>query len=141
MIKAQVSSAGATDAFRDGDAALRARRHVDVRAYPPGLGDQLEAGQLIHQLAIDMGAVADQDDDVRVFQPHRQLAQALDRIRVDLGGIGVEAGCAVELAHRVLVVVENDYVHCVRYICTMVGHRVQEMVDAGVFSAPRAHCR
>ena len=42
---------------------------------------------------------------------HRELADALDGVGEDLGVEVLEDRCALELAHRVLVVVEDDDVH------------------------------
>ena len=100
-----------TDALRDGDAALRAGLDVDVRADAAGLRNQAQAGQFFEELARDVGALADQHDDVRVTQADRQLADPLDGVGVDLGGIGFELRRAVKFAHRVLVVVEDHNVH------------------------------
>src|SRR3989344_3933831 len=57
------------------------------------------------------GALPHEHDDVSVFEADGQLAQPLDGVGVDLGGVRVEPGCAVELADCVLVVVENHNVH------------------------------
>ena len=98
-------------AFCHGNAALGTGGHVDVIADLAGLGDELKARQLFNQLAGDLGALAHQHDDVGILEPDRQLAQALDGVGVDLGGVGVEPGGAMELAHCILVVVEDHDVH------------------------------
>ena len=49
------------------DAALGAGVDVDVAADPAGLRDELELGQLLDQLARDLGALADQHDHVGVL--------------------------------------------------------------------------
>src|SRR5574337_1470194 len=102
---------GRTHALGNGDAALGAGGDVNVRAYPPRLRDEPEPWQLVHQLPRDLCAVTDQDDDVRIPQAYRQLPQAFDGVGIDLRGVGVEPLCAVELAHRILVIVEYYDVH------------------------------
>src|SRR5690606_23620195 len=64
-----------------------------------------------HQLAGDMGALAHQHDDVRIPETHGELAQSLDRVGVDLGGVRIKPRRAVELADRILVIVEDHNVH------------------------------
>ncbi len=102
---------GRAHALGHRDAALGAGRHVHVRTHLAGLRDELQARELLHELARDLGALADQHDDVGIPQPHRKLAEALDGVGVDLGGVGVETRSAMELADGVLVVVEDDNVH------------------------------
>src|SRR5262249_6362719 len=46
-----------------------------------------------------------------VAQPHRQLPDALDGVGMDLGVVGLELGGAAQLAHGILIVVEDDDVH------------------------------
>ena len=114
MISAQVSSAGATGEptpFGDGDAQPGAGLDVDVRADPAGLRDQLELRQLLEQLAREVGALADQHQHLGVAQAHRELADALDGVGEDLGVEVLQERGALELAHGVLVVVEDDDVH------------------------------
>ena len=84
---------------------------VDVRPHGPGLGDQAQLGQLVEQLARDLGALADQYQHLGVAQPHRELAHALDGVGEHLGRVGFELGGAGQLAHGVLVVVEDHDVH------------------------------
>ena len=117
MISAQVSSAGATGEPTPSATAMPqpgAGLDVDVRADAAGLRDQLELGQLLEQLPREVGALADQHQHVGVAQPHRELADALDGVGEDLGVELLELGRALELAHRVLVVVEDDDVHGAR---------------------------
>jgi hypothetical protein len=52
-----------------------------------------------------------QDDHVGVAQAHGQLADPLHRVGEDLGGVGFQLGRALQLAHGVLVVVEDHDVH------------------------------
>ena len=51
-----------------------------------------------------------------VAQPDRKLADALDGVGEDLGVELIEDRCALELAHRILVVVEDDDVHEVKKV-------------------------
>ena len=99
------------DAFGDGDAEPRAGLDVDVRADAAGLGDQLELRKLLEELARKLAALADQDQHLGVAHAHRELAEALDGVREDLGVEVLEDRCALELAHGILVVVEDDDVH------------------------------
>jgi hypothetical protein len=94
-----------------GDAQPRAGLEVDVRAHLAGLGDELQPRQLFEQRARELRALADQHQHVGVSQPHRQLPDALDRVGEDLGVVRFQPGSAAQLAHRVLVVVEDDDVH------------------------------
>ena len=77
-----------------------------------GLRDQLQAREFFQQLPADLRAFADQHDDVRIAQPHRQLAHTLDGIGEDLGVERLQQPRTVQLAYGVLVVVKNDDVHC-----------------------------
>ena len=88
---------------------------VDVVADLAGLGDQPQLGQLLEQLARKARAFADQHQHLGVAQPHRQLADALDGIGEHLRVQVAELGGARQLAHRVLVVVEDDDVHAADY--------------------------
>jgi len=90
---------------------LGAGRQVDVVADPPGLRDQLQARQLLDQLAADRRAVTDQHQDVGVAQPHRELSHSLDGVGEHLDGIGLQFAGALQLADGVLVVVQNHDVH------------------------------
>jgi hypothetical protein len=74
------------------------------------LGNQLEPGQFIEQLARDLGALANQDDDIRVAQSD-ELTHALDGVGIDLCVEGIEQLGAIELANRVLVIVQDNDVH------------------------------
>ena len=76
-----------------------------------GLHDQLEPWQLFNQLPRDVGALTDQHDDIGVFEPHRQLTYALDRVGVNLGGEIFKFAGTLKFAYRVLIVVEDDNVH------------------------------
>ena len=75
------------------------------------LGNQLEPGQFIEQLARDLGALANQDDDIRVAQSNRELTHALDGVGIDLCVEGIKQLGAIELANRVLVIVQDNDVH------------------------------
>src|SRR4029079_2261248 len=56
----------------------------------------------------EVRALADQYQHLGVAQSDRELADALDGVGEDLGGEVFELGRGLELAHRVLVVVEDD---------------------------------
>ena len=58
-----------------------------------------------------MRALTHQHDHVGIFQAHRQLPQAFDGIGIDLGGISIQARCAMELAHSVLVIIKDHDIH------------------------------
>ena len=88
------------------------------------LCDQLEAGELVKQQAVDVGALTDQHDDVGIAQTHRQLPQTLDRIGVDLGRIRIEARCALQFTHRVLIIVQDNYVHSWAVVPQTLNHAV-----------------
>ena len=102
---------GRAHTFGHGHAALGAGRQVDVVAHPAGLGDHFEPGQLLDQGAVQTRAFADQDNHIGVFEPNRQLANAFDRVGVDLGWVVLEFGCAVEFADDILVVIKDHNVH------------------------------
>ena len=97
--------------FRHGNAALGTCRNINVAANLAGLCNELEPRELLDQLARDLGPFTDQHDDVRIFEPHRKLTQPFDRVGVDLGGVCVEPRCAMQLAHCILVIVEDHNVH------------------------------
>ena len=114
MISAQVSSAGATGEPTPSATAMPSRVQASTSMCGPtraGLRDQLQLGQLLEQRAREVRALADQHQHVGVAQPHRELADALDGVGEDLGVVGLQLRGALELAHRVLVVVEDDDVH------------------------------
>ena len=102
---------GRAHTFGHGHAALGAGCQVDVAAHAAGLGDHFESGQLLDQGAVQTRAFADQDDHIGVFEPNRQLTNAFDRVRVHLGWVVLEFGCAVEFADDILVVVKDHNVH------------------------------
>jgi len=102
---------GGTHALCNSDAAFCAGRQVNVLANTASLRNQFQFGQLLNQGAIEDRAFTDQHDDVSILETYRQLGQALDGVGVDLGWIGLQFGCAVELAHRILVVIKNHNVH------------------------------
>ena len=54
-----------------------------------GLCNQLELGQFFNQLARQMRAFSVEHDHVSIFEANRQLANASDRIGVNLGRISV----------------------------------------------------
>src|SRR3989344_5335272 len=95
---------GLAYAFCHCNPTFRTGSYINVTADLAGLRDELETGKFLHQLTGDLGALPHEHDDVSVFEADGQLAQPLD-------GVGVEPGCAVELADCVLVVVENHNVH------------------------------
>ena len=99
------------DTFGHGHAAFCAGGQIDVPTHPACLGNQLQARQFFDQGPRELGAFADQHDDVCVFQTHRQLPDALDGVGVDLGREVLEFDCAVEFAHCILVVVKDHNVH------------------------------
>ena len=70
--------------------ALGAGRYVNVAANPPGLDNQLQLGQLFNQGPRQVRALADEDNDFSILEPHRQLAQTLHRIGVHLGLKGLQ---------------------------------------------------
>jgi len=82
--------------------------HVQVGAGLADLGDQLEFGQFLNQLARQRGALPNQHNHIRIAQTHGQLTHAFDCVGVDLGVEPVQAGSALEFADRVLVVVQDD---------------------------------
>src|SRR3989344_1864554 len=102
---------GLAYAFCHCNPTFRTGSYINVTADLAGLRDELETGKFLHQLTGDLGALPHEHDDVSVFEADGQLAQPLDGVGVDLGGVRVEPGCAVELADCVLVVVENHNVH------------------------------
>ena len=85
-----------------------------MRTDPSGLHDQFEFGQLLNQLARHVGPVSVEHDHVGIFESHRQLAQALDGVGVNLGLVGLQSGRAFELANRVLVIIKNHNIHTER---------------------------
>jgi hypothetical protein len=114
MISAQVSSAAATGEPVPSATAMPRRVQVSMSMCDPTrpvCDDQLQPGQLLEQGAWKVGAFADQHQHFGIPQAHRQLADALDGVGEDLGVVGLQACGAVQLAHGVLVVVEDDDVH------------------------------
>jgi hypothetical protein len=75
------------------------------------LDNQLEFGQFFDDLPAQLGPLPDEDDDIGVFEPDGQLAYAFDGVGVDLGGVGLQFGSAVEFSHCVLIVVEDHNIH------------------------------
>ena len=59
------------------------------------LGNKLEAREFFKQLFVEVGAFANEDQDVGVFKANRQLPQTFDGVGVDLGVVGVEFGGAI----------------------------------------------
>ena len=104
-------SPGGARAFRDCDAAFRACLHIDIAAHPAGLHDKLEPWQLLDERAGEVGAFTDQDDDVGILEPNRQLADPLDRVGIDLRRVRFQFAGTCQFAYCILVVVENHDVH------------------------------
>jgi hypothetical protein len=80
-------------------------------ADPAGLADDLELRQLLQQLARDAGALADQHHGFDIGQARRQLAHALDGVVEHLDVMPLQQLEAGQLAHGILVVVENGNFH------------------------------
>ena len=106
-----------------------------MAAYLASLGNQLEPGQLFDQLPVEVRAFTDQHDDVSVLEAHRQLPQTLDGIGVNLGGVGVQLGCALQLSNRILIVIEDHNIHAPDCACTLSPHwrrlHTNPLVSAG----------
>ena len=115
MISAQVSSAGATGEPTPSATAMPSRVQVSTSMCGPTrpvCEISFSLGSFSSSCAREVGALADQHQHVGVAQPHRQLADALDGVGEDLGVVGLPACAAhLQLAHGVLVVVEDDDVH------------------------------
>ena len=94
-----------------GNAALGARLDVHVGADPTRLGNQFQARQLFQQLPIQVRSFSNQNHNIGIFEPHRQLPQPFDGVGVHLGGVGVQFGCAFEFSNDVLVVVKDHNIH------------------------------
>jgi len=75
-------------AFGYGNAAFGTSRHIDVASDLAGLRNEFELGEFVQQLACDVGALTNQHQYFGITQPHRQLANALDGVGVNLSGVG-----------------------------------------------------
>ena len=128
-------------ALANGDAAFGAGVDVDVRTDAAGLCDQFESGQFLHQLPRHGCALPDQYQHVGISQAHRQLADSLDGVGENLGGVGFQFVGAAQLAHSVLIVVKDHDVHAAivpaRFrvpVRTGPRRRSQQVVREGCFS-------
>ncbi|CQR28577.1 hypothetical protein THICB1_110451 [Thiomonas arsenitoxydans] len=94
-----------------GDAQITARLHIHMRADPAGLHHELQLGALFQQLPRQHGAVANQHQRLGVAQAHAELTYAFDGVVEYLEVVTVELLRAIELAHRILIVVEHGDLH------------------------------
>ncbi len=114
MISAQVSSAGAMGELTPSVTATPRSVQAATSMWGPArpvCEISFSRGSFSSSWRETVGALADQHDHVGVAQAHRELSDALDGVGVDLGGVGLELGRAVQLANGVLVIVEDHDVH------------------------------
>src|SRR5581483_10763050 len=97
-------------AGRDDDAALRACIDVDVRINA-ALADELELGQALEQRLADLRPLADQHQDVGIFQPIGEDVDVLNVVVPDFDIETVELAKTVERSDRVEIVVETGNLH------------------------------
>ena len=76
-----------------------------------GLHHQLEPRQFVNQIFGQVGSLTVEDDHIGIFEPHRQLPQALDRVGVNPSRVRLQARSAGQFTHCILVVIKNDDVH------------------------------
>ena len=115
MISAQVSSAGATGEPTPSATAMPSRVQVSTSMCGPTrpvCEISFSFGQLLEQLRAGTGVRSRISTSTSASRSaHRELADALDGVGEDLGVEVLEDRCALELAHGILVVVEDDDVH------------------------------
>ena len=114
MISAQVSSAGATGEPTPSATAMPSRVQVSTSMCGPTrpvCEISLSLGSFSSSWRGKWRALADQHQHFGIANPHRELADALDGVGEDLGVELIEDARALELAHGILVVVEDDDVH------------------------------
>jgi hypothetical protein len=106
MISAHVSSAAAV-----GSPACGGRFQVDMAPGLAGLGNQLQVGKLVQQRAGQCGAFAVEHQDIERRKSDRQLPRAACAIGKYLDFVLAQQGEAVEVAHTVLIIVEDGNFH------------------------------
>ena len=94
----------------DDDAPARARLDVDVRIHA-ALTDESQHVETFEQRCPDLGSLADEDQDLCVFQALRKCVNLLNVIVPDLDLMALQLPEARERAQRVEVVVEDRDPH------------------------------
>lgn len=73
--------------------------------------------QTLNELFGDVGPLSYQYESLCVFKAHGELPEAFDGIGVNFESMTAELGGAVKFSNRVLIVVEDGYVHALIVPC------------------------
>ena len=88
----------------------RAGLDIDMGEHT-ALTDLAQLRQPVEQGGADLGALADQDQDLGIAQPFGQSVGVLNIVVPDGDGVACQLGEARQMAHRVVIVVEDRDVH------------------------------
>lgn len=94
---------------------MAASSDIHMRPDAPGLHHELEHRRLVQQGGSHCAALAYQHQRLGVFQAYAQLPRALDIVGEGLDLMRCELLKAGELAHRVLIVINDHYVHVMHF--------------------------